>query len=92
MLLQIQRVVDLLVERKNVNDLCSCLISPSKSHPPLKFFEAQMYKLQHCGLENKVFLLVSSQLVETLDLAMLAKISWPNVSRKVTKTTDDSSI
>jgi len=52
-----ERVIDLLVERKNVNDLCSCLIQPSKSHPPLKFFEAQMYKLQHCGLENKVFLL-----------------------------------
>ncbi|EJK50298.1 hypothetical protein THAOC_30748, partial [Thalassiosira oceanica] len=52
-----ERVLDLIVERKDVNDLCSCLILPSKSHPPLQFFEAQMYKLQHCGLENKVFLL-----------------------------------
>ena len=111
----IQRVIDLLVERKNVNDLCSCLISPSKSFPPLKFFEAQMYKLQvlrlfnwyvsldltcwlyfdcsvqHCGLQNKVFLLVSIQLVDALDLAILTKLGWWNVSRRAMKTTDVSS-
>ena len=68
-----ERVLDLIVERKDVNDLCSCLIQPSKSHPPLQFFEAQMYKLQHCGLENKVFLLVSSSLGDVLTWTCLLK-------------------
>ena len=47
-----ERVLDFIVERKDVNDLCSCLIQPSKSHPPLQFFEAQMYKLQVRRLVN----------------------------------------
>ncbi len=52
-----ERVFDTIVERKNVEDLSSCLIKPSKKYKPLTFFEAQMYKLQHCELSNKLFLL-----------------------------------
>lgn len=52
-----ERVFDIIVERKNVTDLSRCLIEPSRRYKPLSFFEAQMYKLQHCGLPNKLFLL-----------------------------------
>ncbi len=52
-----ERVFDTIVERKNVEDLSQCLIKPSKKYKPLSFFEAQMYKLQHCELPNKLFLL-----------------------------------
>jgi hypothetical protein len=81
-----ERVLDMVIERKNVKDVCQCLISGSKSecHPlqarslvllrsskafphenctstieykPLSFFEAQMYKLQHCGISKKLFLM-----------------------------------
>ncbi len=41
-----ERVLDLIIERKNVNDMQQCLILKSKKYPPLTFFEAQMYKLQ----------------------------------------------
>ena len=52
-----ERVLDLIIERKNVNDLQSCLINKSKMYVPLTFFEAQMYKLQQCGIPRKVFLI-----------------------------------
>jgi ERCC4-type nuclease len=52
-----ERVLDLIVERKNINDLAQCLILPSKKYAPLTFFEAQMYKLQQCGIARKVFLM-----------------------------------
>lgn len=40
-----ERVLDLVVERKSVDDLQGCLIKKSKTCAPLSFFEAQMYKL-----------------------------------------------
>ena len=52
-----ERVLDLIIERKNVNDLQSCLILKSKKYKPLSFFEAQMYKLQQCKIPRKVFLM-----------------------------------
>mmetsp|Transcript_3496 Transcript_3496/g.8906 ORF Transcript_3496/g.8906 Transcript_3496/m.8906 type:complete len:772 (-) Transcript_3496:219-2534(-) len=52
-----ERVLDLIVERKNVNDLQLCLTVPSKKYKPLSFFEAQMYKLQNCGVTKKIFLM-----------------------------------
>ncbi len=52
-----ERLLDLVIERKNVQDVCKCLISDSKKYKPLSFFEAQMYKLQHCGISNKLFLM-----------------------------------
>mmetsp|Transcript_15855 Transcript_15855/g.34301 ORF Transcript_15855/g.34301 Transcript_15855/m.34301 type:complete len:836 (-) Transcript_15855:98-2605(-) len=52
-----ERVLDLVIERKDVNDLQTCLTNPSKKYKPLKFFEAQMYKMQNCGISNKLFLM-----------------------------------
>jgi len=52
-----ERVLDMVIERKNVLDVCNCLISNSKKYKPLSFFEAQMYKLQHCGIGKKLFLM-----------------------------------
>ena len=52
-----ERVLDLIIERKNINDLQQCLILPSKKYKPIGFFEAQMYKLQQCDIPNKLFLL-----------------------------------
>ena len=80
-----ERVLDMVIERKNVQDACQCLIADSKSEyllsqlivsfccvqlqfsqpiytstiefKPLSFFEAQMYKLQHCGVSKKLFLM-----------------------------------
>ncbi|KAL9187716.1 hypothetical protein ACHAXT_006094 [Thalassiosira profunda] len=52
-----ERVLDLIIERKHINDLQTCLIIDSKKHRPLKFFEAQMYKMQHCGVRRKLFLM-----------------------------------
>ncbi|KAL3775586.1 hypothetical protein ACHAW5_003489 [Stephanodiscus triporus] len=52
-----ERVLDLVIERKNVQDVCQCLIADSKKYKPLSFFEAQMYKLQNCGVSEKLFLM-----------------------------------
>ena len=52
-----ERVLDMVIERKNVSDACSCLIATSKKYKPLSFFEAQMYKLQNCGVSHKLFLM-----------------------------------
>ncbi|KAL7431293.1 hypothetical protein ACHAXH_004065, partial [Discostella pseudostelligera] len=52
-----ERVLDMVIERKNVQDVCDCLVSDSKKYKPLSFFAAQMYKLQHCGIRKKLFLM-----------------------------------
>ena len=52
-----ERVLDMVIERKNVADACSCLIAQSKKYKPLSFFEAQMYKLQTCDISKKIFLM-----------------------------------
>jgi ERCC4-type nuclease len=52
-----ERVLDMVIERKNVADACQCLITNSKKFKPLSFFEAQMYKLQTCGVAKKLFLM-----------------------------------
>ena len=52
-----ERVLDLVIERKNIEDLSHCLIEDSKKYRPLSFFEAQMYKLRHCGIRKKLFLM-----------------------------------
>ena len=52
-----ERVLDLVIERKDVNDLQCCLTIDSKKYKPLSFFEAQMYKLQHCGIAKKLFIM-----------------------------------
>jgi len=52
-----QRLFDLIIERKDVGDLASCLINKSKNYKPLSFFEAQMHKLVHCGIARKIFLI-----------------------------------
>ncbi len=52
-----ERIFDLIIERKDVGDLASCLINDSKKYEPLSFFEAQMYKLVNCGIERKIFLI-----------------------------------
>mmetsp|Transcript_12114 Transcript_12114/g.26420 ORF Transcript_12114/g.26420 Transcript_12114/m.26420 type:complete len:851 (+) Transcript_12114:2-2554(+) len=52
-----ERVLDLVIERKNIVDLAQCLIKPSKKYLPLSNFEAQMYKFQHCGIRKKIFLM-----------------------------------
>ncbi|KAL7548504.1 hypothetical protein ACHAWF_011782 [Thalassiosira exigua] len=52
-----ERILPLIIERKNVNDLQLCLITDSKKYRPLSFFEAQMYKLQRCGVARKLFLM-----------------------------------
>ena len=52
-----ERVLDMIIERKNVNDLQLCLIKDSKKYKPLSFFEAQTYKLQNCGIKKKLFLM-----------------------------------
>ena len=53
-----ERILPLLIERKNVNDLQSCLITDSKKYAPLGFYEAQMYKFQCCGsIKHKIFLI-----------------------------------
>ena len=57
-----ERILPILIERKNVNDLQCCLIADSKTFAPLGFFEAQMYKLQMCGLKHKIFLIGESVL------------------------------
>lgn len=52
-----ERVMDILIERKAVQDVCSCLVTKSKKYPPLSFFEAQMYKLMNCGMGKKLFVM-----------------------------------
>lgn len=52
-----ERIFDLIIERKDVGDLASCIVIKSKKYKPLKFFEAQMYKLVNCGIERKIFLI-----------------------------------
>jgi ERCC4-type nuclease len=52
-----ERVLDMVIERKNVQDVCQCLITDSKKYKPLSFFEAQMYKLQNCGMSKKLFVM-----------------------------------
>ncbi|KAL3808725.1 hypothetical protein ACHAXA_010891 [Cyclostephanos tholiformis] len=52
-----ERVLDMIIERKNVKDVCHCLIASSKKYKPLSFFNAQMYKLQHSGISKKLFLM-----------------------------------
>ncbi|KAL9190441.1 hypothetical protein ACHAXT_007652 [Thalassiosira profunda] len=52
-----ERVMDLVIERKAVQDACQCLIADSKKYKPLSFFEAQMYKMQHSGVSKKIFLM-----------------------------------
>eukprot|EP00581_Thalassiosira_minuscula_P011101 CAMPEP_0183717988 /NCGR_PEP_ID=MMETSP0737-20130205/11377_1 /TAXON_ID=385413 /ORGANISM="Thalassiosira miniscula, Strain CCMP1093" /LENGTH=1003 /DNA_ID=CAMNT_0025947467 /DNA_START=197 /DNA_END=3205 /DNA_ORIENTATION=+ len=52
-----ERVLDMVIERKAVQDACQCLIADSKKYKPLSFFEAQMYKLQHSGMTHKIFLM-----------------------------------
>ena len=53
-----ERILPLLIERKNVNDLQSCLITDSKKYAPLGFYEAQMYKFQCCSsIKHKIFLI-----------------------------------
>ena len=52
-----ERVLDLLIERKAVQDVCQCLITDSKKYKPLSFFEAQMYKLMNCGMDKKLFVM-----------------------------------
>ena len=52
-----ERVLNLVVERKSVDDLQNCLIKKSKTYAPLSFFEAQMYKLQQTPNVRRVFLM-----------------------------------
>ena len=52
-----ERVLDMVIERKAVQDACQCLIADSKKHKPLSFFEAQMYKMQQSGVSRKIFLM-----------------------------------
>ena len=52
-----ERVLDLVVERKSVDDLQGCLIKKSKTCAPLSFFEAQMFKLQQTPGNNRIFLM-----------------------------------
>lgn len=52
-----ERVLNLVVERKSVDDLQNCLIKKSKTYAPLSFFEAQMYKLQQTPDMRRVFLM-----------------------------------
>lgn len=52
-----ERVLDTIIERKNVEDLQSCLITKSKNYKPVSSFKIQMYRLQHCGIDNKLFLI-----------------------------------
>jgi ERCC4-type nuclease len=52
-----ERVLDVAIERKAVQDVCQCLIADSKKYHPLSFFEAQMYKLMNCGMSKKLFLM-----------------------------------
>jgi len=51
------RLLELIIERKDVGDLASCIIEPSKRYEPIKFFQAQMYKLINCGIKRKIFLI-----------------------------------
>eukprot|EP00986_Skeletonema_menzelii_P011273 scaffold5772_cov145-Skeletonema_menzelii.AAC.8 len=51
-----ERLFELIIERKDVGDLASCIIGASKDFKPLKFFEAQMHKFVNCGIERKIFL------------------------------------
>ena len=52
-----ERVLDMVIERKAVQDVCQCLITNSKKYKPLTFFEAQMYKLMNCGMGKKLFIM-----------------------------------
>jgi len=52
-----ERVLDMIIERKHIQDLAACLIAPSKKYRPLSFFEAQMHKLRTCGISKKLFLM-----------------------------------
>ena len=56
-----ERVLDLLIERKAVQDVCQCLITDSKKYKPLSFFEAQMYKLMNCGMSKKLFVMEGNE-------------------------------
>lgn len=55
------RLLELIIERKDVGDLASCLINKSKTHAPLSSFQAQMYKLIHCGIKRKIFLMEGNE-------------------------------
>jgi len=69
-----ERILPLLIERKNVNDLQSCLITDSKKYAPLGFYEAQMYKFQCCGsIKHKIFLIGKCCIYAQPALALLFK-------------------
>jgi hypothetical protein len=69
-----ERILPLLIERKNVNDLQSCLITDSKKYAPLGFYEAQMYKFQCCGsIKHKIFLIGKCGIYTYPALALLFK-------------------
>ena len=72
-----ERILPLLIERKNVNDLQSCLITDSKKYAPLGFYEAQMYKFQCCGsIKLKIFLIGKcSMYTQLLHLPQLVHFS-----------------
>lgn len=55
------RLLELIIERKDVGDLASCLINESKTHAPLSSFQAQMYKLINCGIKRKIFLMEGNE-------------------------------
>ncbi len=55
------RLLELIIERKDVGDLASCLINKSKTHAPLSSFQAQMYKLINCGIKRKLFLMEGNE-------------------------------
>lgn len=56
-----ERVLDLIIERKDVNDLQLCLTTKCETYEPLKSFEAHMYKFQHYGVSRKLFLIEANE-------------------------------
>ena len=75
-----ERVLDLVIERKSVDDLQGCIIKPSKKYKPLGFFEAQMFKLQQTPGVNKIFLMEGDE--DSLGANGISKMSKPGESKE----------
>lgn len=50
-----ERVMDMVIERKNVKDVCSCLVAESKKFKPLSFFEVRVPPYLHLSLARETF-------------------------------------
>lgn len=75
-----ERVLDMVIERKDICDLTQACVTQSKKFPPLSFFDAQMYKFQHNGISKKLFIIEGDE--ETQNVWRGANMEMEKLNRK----------